>query len=132
MKRDMDLVRAILLHFEAAEKPRLSSKSLVLDGWNAEQITFHVELMKEAELLDHQIVRPEFGDGTRMHAAFDMGLRPTMRGYELLDSIRDPDVWRKTKEAGTKIGGAGVELLWEIAKGIAKQQMKSKLGIDIG
>lgn len=131
MKRDMDLIRAILLHFEAAEKPRLSSKSLVLDGWSGEQIAFHIELMKEAQLLDHQVVRPQFSDGGYMRAAFDMGLRPTMKGYELLDSIRDPDLWRKTKEAGTRIGGAGVELLWEIAKGIAKQQMKTKLGIDI-
>lgn len=131
MKRDLNLVREILLHFENVDKPRVSIKSLVFEGHSAEAIAFHVELMKEAELLDHLVDRPNLGIGRPSMVSFDMGIRPTMKGYDFLDSVRDPEIWRQTKSAANKVGGATFDFIIEIAKGVARQVLKERLGIEV-
>ena len=55
--------------------------------------------------------------------------RLTYRGHEFLDTIRDEEVWRRTKAGVTKMGGASIELLWEIGKAYGKQVAQEKLGI---
>jgi hypothetical protein len=42
--------------------------------------------------------------------------RLTWEGHEFLDDIRDPEIWRKTKDRAKSVAGAGLSLLWEIAK----------------
>ncbi len=48
-----------------------------------------------------------------------------------LNSIRDPEVWKLTREGAAKVGGVGIEFLWEIAKAYGKQQIKEKLGLEL-
>jgi len=130
MKRNMDVIRAILLRFETVDRPRVSRRDLTLDGYTTEQVDLHLDLMKEAGLIDHQIVRPNSGSGYSS-VGIDMGLRPTMLGYDFLDSIRDPEIWRRTKEGADKAGGATIEFVWELAKSYGKQVIKERLGIDL-
>jgi len=54
----------------------------------------------------------------------------TWMGHEFLSSIRSPEIWKKTKSGVKKIGGASVDLMWEVAKAYAKHVAKEKLGID--
>jgi hypothetical protein len=49
----------------------------------------------------------------------------TWSRHELLDDIRDPEIWRKTKERAKTVTGVGVQFLWEIAKA----EIKTKLGL---
>lgn len=49
----------------------------------------------------------------------------TWQGHELLDDIRDPDIWNKTKERAKVLSGVGVAFVWEIAKA----EIKKKLGL---
>ena len=49
----------------------------------------------------------------------------TWQGHELLDDIRDPDIWAKTKEKAKAVAGIGIALMWELAKG----ELKKKLGL---
>lgn len=128
MKRDLGLIRKILLRFEETDKDRLSAKAILIEGHTEQEIMFHIELMKDGDLLEHKISRPEFPVGG---VRFDHGLRPTMKGYDFLDSVRDAEVWRRTKEASAKIGGVSIEFAWEIAKGFGRQIIKEKLGFDI-
>lgn len=131
MKRDLDLIREILFHFEKSEQSRLSKSALSFDGYTAEQVAFHVEIMKEAGLLDHQIVRPRMGDGREFLASFDRGLRPTMKGYDFLESVRDPKLWARTKKAATAGGAFTLELVGEIAVGFVRKQIEDRSGVKL-
>jgi hypothetical protein len=57
--------------------------------------------------------------------------RLTFQGHEFLDTIREPEVWRRTKEAAGKVGGAGLELLLAVGKAYAKQVLLEKTGIVV-
>src|SRR5205814_745938 len=58
-------------------------------------------------------------------------LNLTWKGHEFVESVRDPEVWRRTKEGTSKIGNAGVEFMWELAKAYGKHVVKERLGIDL-
>ena len=52
MKRDMDLIRKILLHVEQHD-----DLQFVIEGYSEQQIAYHVRLLVEAELL-HAVAQP--------------------------------------------------------------------------
>ena len=131
MKRDMELVRAILFCFEQSEKDRIDPKAIQVEGYTSEEVRFHIELMKEGGLLHHEIATPTTASGEPFRTRIDLGLRPTMQGYDFLDSVRDPEVWRRTKEGAAKVGGVGVEFLWELGKAYTKQVIKERLGFEL-
>jgi hypothetical protein len=54
----------------------------------------------------------------------------TWLGHEFLDSVRDPDIWRKTKEGASVAGSIGFEIVLEIAKGWARQKAQN-IGIPL-
>ena len=43
--------------------------------------------------------------------------RLTMAGHQYLETIRDPEVWRQTKESAEKIGSFSLDVLSALAKG---------------
>ncbi|HEV2512451.1 DUF2513 domain-containing protein [Bosea sp. (in: a-proteobacteria)] len=131
MKRNMDLVREILLSFENVEAARVSKKSIVVDGYKKEEIDFHIELLVEAGLLNHHIAKPETTSGRPFLMRFDMGIRPTMIGYDFADSVRDPEVWSKTKKGAERAGGFTIDLLKDLAKGLIKKKIEEHTGIQI-
>ena len=59
-----------------------------------------------------------------------MELYLTWQGHEFLNSIRDPEVWSKTKEGAKKVGNFSIQFIGEIAKAYAKHVAKERLGID--
>ena len=52
-------------------------------------------------------------------------------GCEFLDTVRSPEVWRRTKEAAGKVGGVSIAVLADIAKATAKILIKEHLGLDL-
>ncbi|MFD1696785.1 DUF2513 domain-containing protein [Roseibium aestuarii] len=127
----MDLIRNILLAFEASEEVRISPKTILVGDTDADTIRFHIELLKEAGFIDHHIVQPKTRDGTVFMTRIDMGMRLTMDGYDFLESIKDATVWERTKAGAKSVGNASVSLIWEIARGYGRQLVKEKLGIEI-
>jgi hypothetical protein len=49
--------------------------------------------------------------------------RLTFKGHEFLDTVRDSEVWKLTKESAQKAGVASVQVLFEIGKAYAKQKL---------
>lgn len=49
----------------------------------------------------------------------------TWEGCEFLDDVRDPEIWRKTKEHAKSVAGVGFGFMWEVAKA----EVKAKLGL---
>lgn len=125
MKRDMDLIREILLKIEAANEPAM--EELLREGGTAEDLealSYNLGL-----LVDHGFVTGVEAHTLAAKNWFSLAL--TWNGHEFLDDIREPTIWKKTKEGASAVGSASLQFMWELAKGYAKQQAKAKLGLDL-
>lgn len=118
MKLDKDLMRDILLAVEAHPEASASHIPLDLPAHDAEVISYHVMLLDEGGFLKAMDV----SDKTQLEW---YPQRLTYSGHEFLATIRDGEVWDKTKAAAGKVGGASVAFVWELAKA----EVKTKLGL---
>lgn len=115
MKRDMDLVRQMLLEIE--KHPYTGDwVELAIDGSSPEEITYHVILLHEAGLI-------EADDVSTMSNIEWRPKRPTWQGHEFLDAARDDTRWSKAKDAMGKVGG----FVFEIGKQVLLELIKSDL-----
>jgi hypothetical protein len=98
MKRDMNLIRLLLLETEGEEpKPDLSP-------YNDAQRIYHSALLIEAGLVDGQIIQDSDGQ-----PAATVTLRLTWAGHEFLDAARNDTIWHKAGGAGQKSWSAGLQ-----------------------
>lgn len=127
VKRDMDFVRDILLAIE--QDPNLDGTGgyqfddpadLGLTDRSLEELAYHLTLLIEAGLVVGK---------TTMH--LPIIYRLTWQGHEFLSDVRDPAVWRRTKEGANAAGNAGIQFIWELAKAYGKQLARERLGIDL-
>lgn len=91
MKRNMDLVREILLCLE--DQPDLNTKvdwEKRIPGHDQDTIEFHIGLMHEADL----VAGPTCSQGGLQRVADP---RITWEGYDFLESIREISKWEKVK-----------------------------------
>ena len=124
MKRDMDLVRHILIETEQANEP-IGLSDLVKPQWNDNTVAYHIQFMEHHGLLDCK-VRRDFG-GDVLDATVD-GL--TWDGCDYLDAIRDADIWSKTKKVVREaVGSTTMEVIKQAAIMVATSAIKSHLGI---
>lgn len=90
MKRDMDLIRGVLIEVE--KLPFDSGfHDISVQGYTDEEITYHVRLAHEAGLI-------EAIDLTTMDGVCWKPKRLTYEGHEFLDAARSNTVWNKAKE----------------------------------
>ena len=74
-------------------------------GYASEVIAYHFQM-----LVDDGMVR---GDVRHGYALSCGGM--TYKGHDLLDAIRDPEIWQQTKGAAQNIGGWTFDLLNDLA-----------------
>lgn len=120
MKRDMDLIREILLKVEA--DPQLDGSHAYktfeasdFKGHSQEEITYHVDLLFEARLVE--------GIGTLDQAPAISRL--TWQGHEFIADISDATVWAVVKERTRAFPEVALSLVWEIAKA----ELRRRLGV---
>ena len=117
MKRDLDLVRELLLALEGA--PEVNAvESLVAKGYSEEAIGFHSFLLGDAgyaRVFDTSTVM----DTVPQAIASSI----TWRGYEFLDSARESKRWTKAKGALAKVGGTSLEVALDLLKDYAKNEL---------
>lgn len=122
MKRDMDLIRRILLYVEEnGTYDGIHSPQITVDGYSSEQIGYHVHLMTVGGLLDITDDTTTLGDPTYYYLIGGM----TWDGHDFLDSIRDDGVWNHTREAIKSMASVP----FDVIKGVAVAYMSSKLGL---
>lgn len=121
MKRDMDLIRSILLAIEESDASNLESAFEALDCSN-EVFQYHLGLLIDAGLIRaHEVSHMTGTDYT------PTGL--TWEGHEFLDDVRDESVWNKTKEVvRSQSGTVSVAILQEVAKEVVKGLFRGMLG----
>jgi hypothetical protein len=111
MKRDMDIVRNLLVRSEAA-----SGSVSVNDPIE----TYHVRIMMDAGLIEGRISEEITADAA--HHSFIHNL--TWTGHDFIDSARNDTVWRTAKEKILKPGVSWTfDLLKEALKALAKEQL---------
>ena len=119
MKRDMDLVREILI---AVEEGNVNLDDL---GYDRDQINLHVELMKEHGLVDAVIIPNS--DGVEHGILICSVERLTWKGHDFLAEARNKSIWEQAKKKCLEeTGGLAIELLRGCLVYVAKQ----KLGIE--
>ena len=98
MKRDMDLVRLILLKIEE-EYVSTALYNIEIDGYDKETIAYHCKILHEAGFVS------DYGSQYADNALYSFGVGSlTWEGNEFLDKIRDNSFWHKTKEIKKKKG----------------------------
>ena len=116
MKRDMDLVRLILLKIEEEYKST-ALIDLKIDGYDKETIAYHCKILCEAGYISNY--NPIYA-GDKLWD-FSVGSL-TWEGNEFLDKIRDNSFWHKTKEVITK---KGLPLVVDTIKTVATDLIKA-------
>lgn len=116
MKRDMELVRKLLLHIEENCGSRhLQSPEIGVDGYEPDEIAYNVRCMVDGELLD--VI-----DATAMQDRFGHYIIKgiTWKGHDFLDSVRNDGVWSRTKERLKPLGSVSFDVLRAVAIECAK------------
>lgn len=125
MKRDLDLVRSILIYVEKAEG-EVDAEDLVTDDWPFEIVAYHVRLMAHHGLVDlSDDVRDMNGETLSLAVS---GL--TWDGQDYLDAIRDPKVWSKVKKTVKEaVGSTTLEVVKQTGALVAMSMVKASLGM---
>jgi len=120
MKRDMDLIRDLLLFVESEPGfdgnhgfvPNVPSE--VGSTHSTKEISYHLDLLMKEGFLS--------GMPRLAKTPIISGL--TWKGHEFLDDIRDPSIWDKTKERAKGLTSIGLAFIWEVAKAEIRTRLK--------
>lgn len=116
MKRDDDLIRALLLEAEASEQPWLLANIHLSSPPGELRRHEHAKLLCDAGFF--QEVRKDV-------------FRITNQGHDYLAAIRDDGIWKKTKEAVSTTGNVSLGIMRDIAVSYVKQELTTRLGIAL-
>lgn len=118
MKRDWDIIRELLLKAEELEPDKtISSKDY--DTSRIHIINYHTKLLYESGMIDAIDCCTNDGDSYFINSL-------TWEGHDFLDSIRNDDIWNKTKSKVIEKGGT---MTFDIVKAVAINFIKSSLNL---
>lgn len=120
MKRDLDLVRKILLALEAHAHGFAPAPFTVV-GYDDETIGHHVWLLRQGGLLTAAVV---VAQGDASPTAIPEAL--TWAGHEFLDSVRNETVWRKLKAV---MKDKGLTLPFSVMQTLALRILEKMAGL---
>ena len=120
MKRDMDLIRLILLEIEK-EVDGEPVMGLTVEGYNMQQVAYHCRLLEERGFIDDY--SPEYGDGELLD--FAVG-KLTWEGHEYLDTVRDNSFWGMVK---TMMSKKAIPVTLKFVVATAEEIVNKKLGL---
>jgi len=117
MKRDMDKVRSVMLALEAEGGPFIMTMDTPALGEtdDGQEAIEYILLLHSAGFLE-----------SSQRSVY----RISWAGHEFLDSVRDHEIWRKTKEGAGKVGSWSMKLLGDLAIGFARAKAQ-QLGLPI-
>jgi hypothetical protein len=119
MKRDMDLVRQIMLNVE--DMPVGPPIHYRVGEVEDRVLLAHMEMLISAGLVAGKISQSL---GARGDVIIISGL--TWEGHEWIETVRRDDVWVSVKEILVEQGGA---MTYELTKAVAGQLLRRRLGL---
>ncbi len=120
MKRDMDLVRQLLVDYESSEDIIYTPSKI--ENFNNEEIMYHLKIMEDAGLLE-ELYYTEMGYQHKIK-----GYRLTWTGHDFLEASRDDERWAKAKDTAGKVGVFTIEILKQILTQLIQTQLKQVMG----
>ncbi|ARL86692.1 DUF2513 domain-containing protein [Burkholderia pseudomallei] len=125
MKRDMDLIRELMLKLESLPMEygdnihiAPDNSAVQVEGYSFDEIAYHLDLIVRAGFTERSVSHPAIGFMFR-------GL--SWSGHDFLDSVRSPDVWSNAKQVASAAGGFTVDLLVFAAKSYLEGKIKGLL-----
>jgi hypothetical protein len=118
MKRDMELIRELLLAIEAVKKDTsFPASDLNLESdWATEDVYYNLQLMADAGFIDAQPVKSFQG----IHNVLIK--RMTYEGHEFLDNARNESIWKEAMGLVQQKGGSvAIGILTQLLTSVAKQ-----------
>jgi hypothetical protein len=119
VKRDMELIRMVMLAAEKSKDPN----DLVdpkIEGHNETEISYHIALLDDAGML-HGQDRSAIGVFRWSAGAL------TWAGHEFVEAIRDETVWKEALAITAKAGNGTV---FELLKKALMQVQAKRAGLD--
>jgi hypothetical protein len=116
MKRNMDLIRQILLEIE--KQPFTGGwVDLSIEHYTPEELTYHVMILCEAGLIEAKDLSN--------HSGMDWKpTRLTWEGHEFLEAARDNSRWKKaTSTVLEKVGGIAFDVLKQLLMKLMMEQV---------
>lgn len=131
-KRDMDLIRSLLLEIEGGKRAfEITSVSLApifdidpltaLSDEDAARMDHHLDLLSDAGFVEFE----------RLNGGVWLVKRMTWKGHEFLETVRDGEVWKRTRAGLTKVGNTSLTMVLDLAKAYAKHIASEKLGLKL-
>ncbi len=111
MKRDIELIRLILLREETGSPPS------ELAGYDAAAIAYNIVLAIEAGLLRGQIYHE---GGSPIAIPIVTGI--AWAGHDFLDATRDPRIWKKARNRALALGTS-----WDLLREYIDDQARQRL-----
>lgn len=120
MKRDLDLIRALLVEFEGLPLDgAVSAREVAVEPWSSDQIIYHCFLMQQSALIDAR-------DASTMGGKNILVLSLTSAGHDYLDAVRSDTIWNKVK---SQAAAQGLSFTLDMAKTMAVFYGKQILGL---
>lgn len=123
MKLNKDCIRQILLateknnYVEASLTPSTYRNSFNLSEYNEGEIAYCIARLGEGNFLNVTTHKDSYD---RTHYVVNS---LTYSGHEFLDTIRDDNIWKETKEVASKVSGVSIPLILDIAKSLIEKNV---------
>ena len=121
MKRDLNLVRRILLDIEASPPGELIGE-FNYDGRSKAEILEHVQLLLDANFIDGQMVLGNMGQPEDC-----VVMRMTWAGQEFLAKAKNETVWKKVMAQAEE---KGMSTSMAVINGLLEVAAKKYVGLD--
>lgn len=128
MKRDMELVRRILLFLEDEDRDYCEGEGfnyllICIDGYSKEEVDYHLRIMKDGEIIKGEL---PVGDNQIITHS---GVSLNWKGHDFLETFKDDGNWSEVKEwlsnKGKKVSDVPFDFLLEMGK----EYFKNKFGM---
>jgi|SRR5690554_5653061 len=124
MKRDMELVREILLFLEDESREYYDDKEtgayklIPIDGYTREEVEYHLMIMLDGGLITGELPRADDEYTTHRFVRLDWN------SHDFIQTFRDDTVWNKAKshlkDKGFQIANVPMDVLIELGKSYIK------------
>jgi len=128
MKRDLELVKEILLFFEKRDSDKMISvdhimegSELAIEGYDGRRISDHIDIMYEAGLLEGYAERAKDGRLIQVYPT-----RLTWEGHEFIAAARNETAWAKLKD---QLKSSGSAIPFKIAQTLLLKYIEMEVGL---
>jgi hypothetical protein len=119
MKRDIDLLRALLLKIEEMPYSEHLMGAIQIPGYSEEEVCYHAQLAADEGFIEAKFLKP---------TTYFAVTRLTYQGHEFLDLARDDTRWNHAKEkVKSTTGSLTVEGLKTVLSALVQAALKAAM-----